>query len=49
VYGFAKSDLDNMEDKLLRKFKNTAKDLFSFTDKQIDELAKIGDIEEVPI
>ena len=37
VYGFAKSDRGNIDEKELRTFKERAKEAFSFTDEQIRE------------
>jgi hypothetical protein len=37
VYGFAKSDRSNIDEKELRTFKERAKEAFSFTDEQIRE------------
>jgi hypothetical protein len=40
VYGFAKSDLDNIDEKQLRRFKKAAKVSLAYTDEQLDELVK---------
>ncbi|GHU26077.1 addiction module toxin RelE [Spirochaetia bacterium] len=40
VYGFAKSDRDNINQKQLQDFKTVAKTTFAYTDKQLDELVK---------
>jgi hypothetical protein len=42
VYGFAKSDRENIRDDELRKFKDSAKDLFELYDAQIDRHLKSG-------
>jgi hypothetical protein len=42
VYGFAKSDRDNIRDVELRKFKDSAKDLFELTDAQMYRHLKNG-------
>jgi hypothetical protein len=40
VYGFAKSDLGNIDEKQLRRFKKAAKVSLAYTDRQLDELVK---------
>jgi hypothetical protein len=42
MYGFAKSDRDNIGDDELRKFKDSAKDLFELSDAQMDRHLKSG-------
>jgi hypothetical protein len=37
VYGFAKSDMGNIDQRDLKTFKNRSKDAFSLTEKQIDD------------
>jgi hypothetical protein len=41
-YGFAKSGMDNINEKQLRNFKLAAKTVFTYTDKEIDERVKTG-------
>jgi len=36
VYGFAKSERGNIDEKELRNFKEVAKEFFSLTDEQLD-------------
>jgi hypothetical protein len=47
VYGFAKSDRGNISRKEIRQFKETAKDWLALTDKQLDELIKMGKYQEI--
>ena len=47
VYGFAKSDRDNIGQKELRIFKDDAKDDFSLTDEQIRDRLRKGTLIEV--
>jgi len=47
VYGFAKSDRGNITRGELRALKERAKDVFSLTDKQIEERIKKGTLIEV--
>jgi hypothetical protein len=47
VYGFAKSDQDNITQEQLRKFKGAAKNVFSLTDKYLDTLVASGKYKEV--
>jgi hypothetical protein len=42
VYGFAKSALDNINEKQLRNFKLAAKTVFRYSDREIDERVKNG-------
>jgi len=42
IYGFSKSDLDNIDKKQLRNFKLAAKIVFKYTDEEIDERVKNG-------
>ena len=42
VYGFAKSVMDNIDEKQLRNFKLAAKTIFKYSDKEIDERVKNG-------
>jgi hypothetical protein len=42
VYGFAKSDRDNIDERELRAFKIDAKDQFALTDEQIKARLKNG-------
>ena len=47
VYGFAKSDMGNINDKQLRDFKRTAKAVLALTDKQLDDILKAGEYLEI--
>ena len=47
VYGFAKSDRENIEDWELRQYRKTARDDFALSDKQIETLLKKGTFIEV--
>jgi len=47
VYGFSKSDKDNINKSDEREFKKLAESLLNMTDKQMRELLKVGDIYEV--
>jgi hypothetical protein len=47
VYGFAKSDRSNIDEKELRAFKSDAKDQFALTDEQIAARLKNGTLFEV--
>jgi hypothetical protein len=47
VYGFAKSDRDNIDDDELRDFKDGAKDAFALTEKQIKAELKAGALIEI--
>jgi hypothetical protein len=47
VYGFAKSDRDNIDKGELQVFKNRSKDFFSLTGEQISERLKKGTLIEV--
>jgi len=47
VYGFAKSDRDNITEKELQAFKERAKDSFSLTDIQLGERMKQRTLIEV--
>ena len=47
VYGFAKSDRGNIDERELRVFKEKAKKSFSFTDEGIRDLLKKGTLKEV--
>ena len=47
IYGFAKSDKDNIDQRVLRIFKDDAKDDFSLTDEQIRERIKKGTLIEI--
>jgi hypothetical protein len=42
VYGFAKSDIGNINEKQLRNLKLAAKTIFQYSDKEIDERVKNG-------
>jgi hypothetical protein len=47
MYGFAKSDRDNIEDDELRQYKRLAKYMFEMTETQIEAELKIGKLSEV--
>ncbi len=47
VFGFAKSSLDNIDKSDVRSFKKLAKILLSVSDNQVENLLKIGEIEEI--
>ena len=47
VYGFAKSERDNIDEKELRNFKETAKVYFSMTVEQLEEMIKDGQLIEL--
>ena len=47
VYGFAKSQRANIDDAETEEFKEAAKHLLRLTEKQLAELLKKGDFEEV--
>jgi hypothetical protein len=47
VYGFAKSDRDNIDDDERRKFKRTAKHMLYMTEPQIEADVKIGKLVEI--
>ena len=47
VYGFAKSDRDNINDKQLKDFKTTAKSVLSYTDQQLATLIKTDWFKEI--
>ena len=47
VYGFAKSDRNNINDKELRKLKAEAKDSFALTEAQTEAMLKLGTIKEI--
>lgn len=47
VYGFAKSELDNIDKPDIRAFKKLAKILLSVSDQQVDSLLEKGEIEEI--
>ena len=49
VYGFQKSDRDNIDEKELRAFKVDAKEDFSLTDAQIAAWLKRGTLIEIPL
>jgi hypothetical protein len=42
AYGFAKSGMDNINEKQLRNFKLAAKTIFAYSDTEIDERVKNG-------
>jgi hypothetical protein len=48
VHGFAKSDLSNIIDKRVRGFKDMAKDMMLFTEKELDVAIKFGKLKEIP-
>jgi hypothetical protein len=47
VHGLAKSNLANISDKDLRSLKMSAKDFFSYTEKQLEVLIKAGELTEI--
>ena len=47
MYGFAKSERENIDKKELNNFKKVATDYFSMTDKQINETVKDGKLIEL--
>jgi hypothetical protein len=47
VYGFAKSDMANINEKDEQDFKVAAKKRFSLTDTQLDALIKAGELTEI--
>jgi hypothetical protein len=47
VHGFAKSNLVNISDKQLRRFKRMAKYLLSFSEKNIEAYIKAGEFTEI--
>jgi len=47
VYGFAKSDKDNISNKELQAFKTDAKDQFALTDEQIEIRKRNGTLIEI--
>jgi hypothetical protein len=48
VYGFAKSDRDNIEDWELREYRSTAAEDFALTDEQIQDRVTNGEFTEIP-
>ncbi|MDL2290493.1 type II toxin-antitoxin system RelE/ParE family toxin [Desulfovibrio sp. OttesenSCG-928-F20] len=48
VYGFAKSDKENITPDEAREFKKLAKILFTLTDQQVESLLKNADLTELP-
>jgi len=42
VYGFAKSDIGNINEKQLRNLKLAAKTIFKYSDEELDERVKNG-------
>lgn len=47
VYGFSKSERANIDEDEEQQFKEAAKHILALTDKQLGELVKRGDFEEV--
>ena len=47
MYGFTKSERDNISEKELRNFKETAKDFFSLTIEQLEKRIKHGQLIEL--
>ena len=47
VYGFAKSAMDNISKKALKAYKEAAKEFFSLTVEQLDDLVKQGKLIEL--
>ncbi|MDL2209709.1 type II toxin-antitoxin system RelE/ParE family toxin [Desulfovibrio sp. OttesenSCG-928-M14] len=48
IYGFAKSDRDNIAQDETREMKKLAKILFSLTDQQLESMLQNGDFTELP-
>jgi hypothetical protein len=46
-YGFSKNDRGNISRKDLKRFKEDAKDLFSYTDEEIKEYLRNGSLIEI--
>ena len=46
-YGFSKNDRGNISEKDLRRFKEDAKDLFSYTDEEIKKYLRNGSLIEI--
>ena len=42
IYGFPKAGMDNINEKQLRIFKTTAKVVFGYSEKELDERVKAG-------
>jgi hypothetical protein len=47
VYGFAKSDRDNIDQKEKKKFRGLAKKYMNLTDETIEKLVKMGKLIEI--
>lgn len=47
VFGFAKKDIDNISRQDLLEFRNLAKELFQYGDKEIEKLIAAGAIKEI--
>ena len=47
VYGFSKSERDNISEKELRRFKEIARDYFLMTVEQLEEMIKSGQLIEL--
>jgi hypothetical protein len=47
VYGFAKSDRENLREDEVKTYRKMAKEVFSLTDKQLDELVATGKYKEL--
>jgi hypothetical protein len=47
VYGFAKSDMGNINEKQLKDFKIASKVALSYTGKELDERVKSGMYKEI--
>ena len=47
MYGFAKSERDNIEDDEVKEFKEAAKHVLALTEKQLAALVRKGDFVEV--
>ena len=47
VYGFAKSAMSNIDEKQLKDFKRTAKAVLTLTEKQLDDIIKMGKYLEI--
>jgi hypothetical protein len=49
AFGFAKSDMDNIDERELRVFKDRAKDFFALTDEQIKQRQLQGSLQEIDL
>jgi hypothetical protein len=49
AFGFAKSDIDNIDERELHNFKERAKDFFALTDEQIKKRKLQGSLKEIDL